>query len=113
MIVLGILFFILLVTEIIIITSFVNDPTENKYEGIGGPYVCTVNSLYSRQQPNIRSKIMSKYDKGMIVNIDNWYINNDGFIWGRYYDIMRKRNCYIIIGSSDALHTSGDYLIRL
>lgn len=88
-------------------------PTPDPPYIFGGTYVCMVESLNVRTEPNINSTIVAQYHQGDTVNLDDWYMSNNGYVWGRYVGFSSGKYRYVAVGRDTGKVESDDYLIKL
>lgn len=79
----------------------------------GGTYRCTVNDLNVRDAPTIKGNIITSYNAGQTVVLDDWYTSSDGYIWGRYTGSTSGKLRYIAVGRDTGKVESDDYLIKI
>lgn len=79
----------------------------------GGMYRCTVNGLRIRTSPTLNSEIVGTYDYGETINLDDWYISNNGYIWGRYVGITSGQYRYVAVGRDTGKIEEDDFLIKI
>ena len=80
---------------------------------IGGTYCCRVNGLRVRTEPNLNGTIVAEYNMGALVELDDWYVSNDGYIWGRYTGYYSKEYRYIAIGRDTGKVEDDDFLVKI
>lgn len=79
----------------------------------GGTYRCRVNGLRVRSQPTICAHIVSYYNMGAIVVLDNWFTIADGYVWGRYTGSTSGYPRYIAVGRATGKPEPDDFLIKI
>lgn len=80
----------------------------------GGTYKCTVDGLRIRTSPSILPyNIVGQYYEGETVNLDNWYLINEGYVWGRYTGFTSGEKRYVAVGKATGKPEPDDYLIRI
>ena len=82
----------------------------------GGTYRCTVDGLRVRTSPGISTTNIVKdaeYNVGDTVNLDNWYVIKDGWVWGRYTGATSGEKRYVAVGKATGKPESDDYLIKI
>lgn len=77
----------------------------------GGAYVCNVDVLNVRYSPSTEGMPVATYSRGQVVNLDDWYTINQGYVWGRYVAYSGNTR-YIAIGKHTGKPESDDYLIK-
>lgn len=83
-------------------------------KGFIGKYKCTVNSLNVRTSPSIRpDNIVAQYHIGDTVHLDNWYVINEGYVWGRYTGFTSGEKRYVAVGRATGKPEPDDYLIKI
>ena len=84
---------------------FVSDETQQ------GAYIVNVDTLNVRDQPSLDGAIVAEYHRNDIVMLDNFYIQNDGYSWGRYTATLSGKKRYIAMGRDTGKVEPDDYLI--
>ena len=79
----------------------------------GGWYQCTIDHLNVRDKPTTSGKIVTEYNYGELVYLDNWYTKADGYVWGRYTGASSGKQRYIAVGRDTGKIEVDDYLIKL
>lgn len=79
----------------------------------GGTYVCNVDTLNVRTSPTLHGEIVAQYHFGETVNLDNWYVINDGYVWGRYIGFISGEMRYIAVGPATGKPEPDDFLIKI
>ena len=79
----------------------------------GGTYRCTVDGLRVRDAPTIKGNVITSYNAGQTVVLDDWYTSSDGYIWGRYTGASSGKLRYIAVGRDTGKIESDDYLIKI
>ena len=79
----------------------------------GGTYRCTVNGLHVRDAPTIKGNVITSYNVGQTVVLDDWYTSSDGYIWGRYTGSSSGKLRYVAVGRDTGKVESDDYLIKV
>ena len=90
-----------------------NGETPNPPMIFGGTYRCTVNGLRVRDAPTTKGNVITYYNAGQTVVLDDWYKSSDGYIWGRYTGSTSGKIRYIAVGRDTGKVESDDYLIKL
>lgn len=85
----------------------------NPTTGFGGTYRCTVNGLRVRDAPTTKGNVITFYNAGDIVVLDDWYTSSDGYIWGRYVGSTSGKYRYVAVGLDTGKVEPNDYLIKL
>ena len=89
-------------------------PTPSKpanSSNFGGTYTCMVNGLRVRTGPGLGYGVVTQYNRGMTVVLDNWYKIVDGYIWGRYTGNSGNVR-YIAVGRATGKVESDDFLVK-
>ena len=81
--------------------------------GFGGTYRCNITSLNVRTAPSTSAPIVAEYKSGQTVNLDDWYIIADGYVWGRYTGASSGQKRYVAVGKATGKPESDDYLIKV
>lgn len=79
----------------------------------GGVYRCTVNGLRVRDAPTTKGNVITSYDAGDTVVLDDWFTSSDGYIWGRYTGSSSGKYRYVAVGLDTGKVEPNDYLIKL
>lgn len=79
---------------------------------MSGTYKCNVDRLNVRTSPSTTSEIVAQYYKGDTVVLDNWYVINEGYVWGRYTGLQSGKKRYVAIGLATGVPEPNDYLIK-
>ena len=79
----------------------------------GGTYRCTVDSLNVRTEPSLNGEIVAQYHEGDTVNLDDWYVCADGYVWGRYIGFTSGKYRYVAVGRNTGKVEDDDYLIKV
>ena len=79
--------------------------------GFGGAYTCMVDELNVRSGPGLGYAAVASYWRGQTVNLDDYYVISDGYVWGRYTSYSGYTR-YIAVGRATGQVESDDYLIR-
>ena len=79
----------------------------------GGIYRCNVNGLRVRDAPTTKGNVITSYNAGQTVVLDDWYTSSDGYIWGRYTGSTSGKLRYVAVGRDTGKVESDDYLIKL
>lgn len=88
-------------------------PTPDKTgSGFGGTYVCQADGCRVRCAPSLSGQIVAQYSKGQTVILDDWYVNADGWIWGRYTGASSGQKRYIAVGKPTGKPEPGDLWIK-
>ena len=88
-------------------------PIPNPPMMFGGVYRCTVNGLRVRDAPTIKGNVITSYNEGQTVVLDDWYTSSDGYIWGRYTGSSSGKLRYVAVGRDTGKVESDDYLIKI
>ena len=80
---------------------------------VGGTYKCQVDTLNVRDAPTVNGQIITKYNYGDIVVLDDWYTSCDGFVWGRYTGLQSGKKRYVSLGLDTGKPEPNDYLIKV
>jgi hypothetical protein len=72
-----------------------------------------VDGLNVRDAPNLSSNIIATYSRGQLVELDDWYTINDGYVWGRYVGASSGLMRYVAVGRNTGKVESDDFLIKL
>jgi len=79
----------------------------------GGTYRCTVNGLRVRDAPSLYANVITYYNAGQTVTLDDWYTSEDGYIWGRYTGASSGEKRYVAVGRDTGKVETDDYLIKI
>lgn len=79
----------------------------------GGTYRCTVNGLNVRDAPTLKGNIITCYNAGDTVVLDDWYTSKDGYIWGKYTGVSSGKTRYVAVGRDTGKPENDDYLIKI
>lgn len=79
----------------------------------GGTYRCTVDCLRVRDAPTTKGNVITYYDAGDIVVLDDWFTSSDGYIWGRYTGSTSGVYRYVAVGLDTGKVEPDDYLVKL
>lgn len=79
----------------------------------GGTYRCTVDTLNVRDEPGLSGSVVAKYHEGQTVELDDWYVSRDGYIWGRYTGATSGKKRYVAVGRATGKAEADDYLVRV
>ena len=90
-----------------------NVDTTNPPMIFGGTYRCTVNGLNVRDAPTTKGNVVTCYNVGQTVVLDNWYHSSDGYIWGRYTGTSSGKLRYVAVGRDTGKVEPDDYLIKI
>ena len=82
-------------------------------QAFGGRYLCQVGTLNVRTQPNLGGEVVAEYHRGQTVNLDDWYVEADGYVWGRYTGASSGRLRYVAVGRATGKVEPDDYLVRV
>lgn len=80
--------------------------------GFGGTYRCNTSVLNVRDKPSLSGNVVTSYKSGQTVNLDDWYVIADGYVWGRYTSYSGATR-YIAVGKSTGKPEANDYLIKV
>lgn len=79
--------------------------------GFGGTYTCMASTLNIRTAPSTSAGVVGSYHRGGKVTLDDWYIIQDGYVWGRYTAYSGNVR-YVAVGKPTGGVSANDYLIR-
>lgn len=80
----------------------------------GGTYVCTVGTLNVRNAPSIQgTEVVAQYHYGQTVVLEDWYVSEDGYIWGRYVGQSSGKYRYVAVGRDTGKVENDDYLKKI
>lgn len=79
----------------------------------GGEYRCNTDYLNVRVGPSLSDEIVAQYHYGETVILDNWYVINDGYVWGRYIGFISGEKRYVAVGKATGKPEPNDYLIKI
>lgn len=80
----------------------------------GGTYRCNVDVLNVRNAPTTRgTQVVAQYERGDTVILDDWYVSEDGFIWGRYTGATSGKYRYVAVGRDTGKPEPDDYLVKI
>lgn len=89
-------------------------PTPTPPMVFGGTYVCTVGTLNVRNAPSIQgTEIVAQYHYGQTVVLEDWYVSEDGYIWGRYIGQSSGKYRYVAVGRDTGKVEDDDYLKKI
>jgi len=88
-------------------------PTPDPPTVFGGTYICNVNGLRVRDAPTTSGNVITHYDAGQVVELDDWYTSCDGYIWGRYTGASSGELRYVAVGLDTGKVEDDDFLVRL
>lgn len=78
----------------------------------GGEYMVMVPALNVRDEPYLSGNVVATYSQGQTVNLDDWYVINDGYVWAKYTAYSGATR-YIAVGLHTGSPASDDYLIKV
>lgn len=90
-----------------------DDITPNPPMIFGGTYRCTVNGLRVRDAPTTKGNVITSYNAGQLVVLDDWYTSSDGYIWGRYTGASSGKLRYLAVGHDTGKIEPDDYLVKV
>lgn len=90
-----------------------DDTTPNPPMIFGGTYRCTVNGLRVRDAPTTKGNVITSYNAGQLVVLDDWYTSSDGYIWGRYTGSSSGKLRYLAVGRDTGKIEPDDYLVKV
>lgn len=76
-----------------------------------GMYVVNVQTLNVRDQPSLDGAVVAEYHYNDVVMLDGWFIQNDGYSWGRYTATLSGKHRYVALGRDTGKVEPDDYLI--
>ena len=80
----------------------------------GGTYKCNVDVLNVRNAPTTKgTQVVAQYTRGDTVVLDDWYVSEDGYIWGRYTGANSGKYRYVAVGLDTGKPEPNDYLIKV
>lgn len=79
----------------------------------GGVYRCRVNGLRVRDAPTTSAHIITYYNMGASVVLDNWFTIADGYVWGRYTGLSSGLPRYVAVGRATGKPEPDDFLIKV
>ena len=79
--------------------------------GFGGTYTCMVDALNVRSGAGLGYPAVASYWRGQTVNLDDYYVIADGYVWGRYTSYSGLTR-YIAVGRATGQVESDDYLVK-
>lgn len=89
-------------------------------ENFGGTYKCQATHLQVRDAPGLNGNIVKYadgttvyYNDGDTVVLDDWYVIQDGYVWGRYTGGTSGQLRYIAVGKATGKPEVDDYLIKI
>ena len=88
-------------------------PEPEPPDNFGGTYRCRVNGLRVRTHPTTSAPVVSYYNMGGIVVLDNWFTIADGYVWGRYTGSSSGYPRYIAVGRATGKPEPDDFLIKI
>ena len=88
-------------------------PTPNTGENFGGTYRCMVDVLNVREGASISTPVITWYSKGQTVVLDDWYVINDGYVWGRYTGAQSGKKRYVAVGKPTGGYDPSDFLVKI
>lgn len=88
------------------------DSSAHTGTGFGGTYRCNTSALNVRDKPSLSGSVVATYKSGETVNLDDWYVIADGYVWGRYTSYSGATR-YIAVGKHTGKAEANDYLIKV
>ena len=88
-------------------------PTPQPPMVFGGTYKCMVPCVNVRDAPTTKGNKITQYVKGQTVELDDWYKESDGYIWGRYTGATSGKLRYVAIGRATGKVESDDYFVKI
>ena len=85
--------------------------TEHKGNGFGGTYTVNCGTLNIRKGPGTGYASMGHYSRGGTVVLDDWYVINGGYVWGKYTAYSGNTR-YIAVGKATGKPEANDYLVK-
>ena len=79
--------------------------------GFGGTYTCMVDALNVRSGAGLGYPAVASYWRGQTVNLDDYYVIADGYVWGRYTSYSGLTR-YIAVGRATGQVEPDDYLVN-
>lgn len=79
--------------------------------GFGGTYTCMVDALNVRSGAGLGYPVVASYGRGETVNLDDYYVISDGYVWGRYTSYSGHTR-YIAVGRATGQVEPDDYLVK-
>lgn len=76
-------------------------------------YIVNCDYLNVRDDASIHSNIVSHYERGDTVILEDWRTVNDGYVWGRYVGVNSGQLRYIAIGPDTGTNDPDDFLVKL
>lgn len=76
-------------------------------------YIVNCDYLNVRDDASIHSNIVSHYERGDTVILEDWRTVNDGYVWGRYVGANSGQLRYIAIGPDTGNIDPDDFLVKL
>ena len=80
-------------------------------QGFGGTYTCMVDALNVRSGAGVGYHVVASYGRGQTVNLDDYYVIADGYVWGRYTSYSGHTR-YIAVGRATGQVEPDDYLVK-
>ena len=77
----------------------------------GGTYVVNVDELNVRDYPSLGGGVVASYYRGQTINLDNWCVSADGYIWARYVAYSGATR-YVAVGPDTGSPEANDYLVK-
>ena len=84
---------------------------EHTGSGFGGTYTCQVDNLNVRTEPSTSAGVVAQYHRGETVNLQDWYVIADGYVWGRYVGGSGNTR-YVAVGKPTGGPAADDYLVK-
>lgn len=95
------------------VNSKLNIVPSNPTNDFGGKYICNVNGLRVRTQPNLNGEVVAYYNRGMTVELEDFYIISNGYVWGRYIGASSGAYRYIAVGRATGKPENDDFLTKI
>lgn len=85
--------------------------TEHEGSGFGGKYTVNCSTLNIRKGPGTGYASVGHYSRGGTVILDDWYVINGGYVWGKYTAYSGNTR-YIAVGKATGKPEANDYLVK-
>lgn len=79
--------------------------------GFGGTYTCMVDALNVRSGAGLGYPVVASYGRGETVNLDDYYVISDGYVWGWYMSYSGHTR-YVAVGRATGQVEPDDYLVK-